>query len=250
MTDVPELPGRIALVFGGSRGIGRASAERLSADGFDVILTYRSNPDAASDVVRTIRASGRKADAVKVDVCDEAAVRSVFRTVAAAPGRLEAVVYSAGITADGLLATMSLESWNKVIRTNLTGAFFAARQSVKAMRKTGGSIVLVSSTSGLSGQPGQGNYSASKGGINALTQSLAKEVARSGIRVNAVAPGFTETDMLRQMDAKARAAYVGMIPLGRVAQPDEIASAVAFLAGRASSYITGQILAVDGGITA
>ncbi|KJC65435.1 SDR family oxidoreductase [Agreia bicolorata] len=239
-----------ALVFGGSRGIGRAAAERLSVSGLTAVITYRSDATAAQDVVMTIRNNGGRAHALQVDVRDESAVRTVFRSVAVMDGVLQTVVYSAGITSDGLLATMSADSWASVLDTNLTGAFYVARQSVKAMRKTGGSIVLVSSTSGISGQPGQGNYSASKGGINALTQSLAKEVAGLGIRVNAVAPGFTDTDMLRRMDAKARAEYAAHIPLGRMGEPQEIAHAIAFLAGPQSSYITGQVLAVDGGITA
>jgi 3-oxoacyl-[acyl-carrier protein] reductase len=240
----------IALVFGGSRGIGRAAAERLAENGLTVVITYRADETAAHDVLASIRRAGGTAHALRVDVCDEAAVRGVFRSVAAVHGSLHSVVYSAGITSDGLLATMSADSWARVIDTNLTGAFYVARQSVKAMRKTGGSLVLISSTSGVSGQPGQGNYSASKGGINALTQSLAKEVAGLGIRVNAVAPGFTDTDMLQRMDAKARAEYAARIPLGRVGEPREIAHAIAFLAGPNSSYTTGQILAVDGGITA
>lgn len=240
----------IALVFGGSRGIGRAAAERLAECGLAVVLAFRSDETAALDAVTSIRQAGGRAEALRADVCDEAAVRGAFRAVAAMEGVLSTVVFSAGVTSDGLLATMSAESWRRVIDTNLTGAFHVSRQSVKAMRKTGGSIVLVSSTSGISGQPGQGNYSASKGGINALTQSLAKEVAGLGIRVNAVAPGFTDTDMLRRMDAKARAEYAALIPLGRVADPREVAFAIEFLAGPQSSYTTGQILAVDGGITA
>jgi 3-oxoacyl-[acyl-carrier protein] reductase len=240
----------IALVFGASRGIGRAAAERLAESGLTVVVAYRSDETAARAVVAGIRGAGGRAEALQADVSDEAAVRAAFRVVAGMDGALRTVVFSAGVTSDGLLATMSAESWARVIDTNLTGAFHVSRQAVKAMRKTGGSIVLVSSTSGISGQPGQGNYSASKGGINALTQSLAKEVAGLRIRVNAVAPGFTDTDMLRRMDAAARAQHAARIPLGRVGEPREIAHAIAFLAGPQSSYTTGQILAVDGGITA
>lgn len=214
------------------------------------MIFYRQDDEGAAGTVEAIRELGRRALAVRVDVSVEADVRAAFRTVLKDFGRIGSVVYSSGITADGLLATMSLNNWERVISTNLTGAFLVCRESVKALRKTGGSIVLISSTSGISGQPGQANYSATKGGINALTQSMAKEMASFGIRVNAVAPGFTNTDMLKQMDARARREYTQHIPLQRIGEPPhEIAAAVAFLVGHQSSYITGQVLAVDGGLT-
>lgn len=247
MLDVEPSP--ITLVVGASRGIGKACALELARNGHDIVIFYRQDDEGAAGTVEAIRELGRRALAVRVDVSVEADVRAAFRTVLKDFGRIGSVVYSSGITADGLLATMSLNNWERVISTNLTGAFLVCRESVKALRKTGGSIVLISSTSGISGQPGQANYSATKGGINALTQSMAKEMASFGIRVNAVAPGFTNTDMLKQMDARARREYTRHIPLQRIGEPHEIAAAVAFLVGHQSSYITGQVLAVDGGLT-
>ncbi|YCK81089.1 3-oxoacyl-ACP reductase FabG [Arthrobacter sp. D3-18] len=247
MLDVE--PSLITLVVGASRGIGKACALELARNDHDIVIFYRQDDEGAAGTVEAIRELGRRALAVRVDVSVEADVRAAFRTVLKDFGRIGSVVYSSGITADGLLATMSLNNWERVISTNLTGAFLVCRESVKALRKTGGSIVLISSTSGISGQPGQANYSATKGGINALTQSMAKEMASFGIRVNAVAPGFTNTDMLKQMDARARREYTQHIPLQRIGEPHEIAAAVAFLIGHQSSYITGQVLAVDGGLT-
>lgn len=247
MLDVELSP--ITLVVGASRGIGKACALELARSGHDIVIFYRQDDEGAAETVEAIQELGRRSLAVRVDVSVEAEVRAAFRAVLKDFGRIGSVVYSSGITADGLLATMSLNNWDRVISTNLTGAFLVCRESVKALRKTGGSIVLISSTSGISGQPGQANYSATKGGINALTQSMAKEMASFGIRVNAVAPGFTNTDKLKQMDARARREYTQHIPLQRIGEPHEIAAAVAFLIGHQSSYITGQVLAVDGGLT-
>jgi 3-oxoacyl-[acyl-carrier protein] reductase len=250
-TDHAARTRPVALITGASRGIGQAAAVAMAEAGYDIVGFSRSGDTDSSETAAKVDLAGGTYTAHKVDVSVEADVRSAFRSFLAATGRrLDAVVVSAGITADGLAATMAADRFDSVIAVNLRGTFLVCREAVMAMRKSGGAIVLLSSTSGVSGQAGQINYSASKGGVNAMTQSLAKEVAGLGIRVNAVAPGFTDTDMFRRMDAKARNGLTQHIPLQRVAHPDEVAKAIRFLATRESSYITGQILPVDGGLTA
>lgn len=241
----------LALVTGASRGIGSATAVALAQAGYDVVGWFQSNSDAARRTALEVEGCGAQFHPRSVDVADEDAVRAGFRAIRkdlAAP--LRAVVCAAGITRDGLAGTMSTEVFDSVVATNLRGSFLVSRESIKAMRREGGSIVLVSSVAGLSGQPGQANYSASKGGVNAMTQALAKEGARLGIRVNAVAPGYTETDMYMAMDPSARARATELVPLGRAGSPAEVAAAIRFLVEDTSSYITGHILPVDGGMTA
>ncbi|MCL2089828.1 MAG: 3-oxoacyl-ACP reductase FabG [Micrococcales bacterium] len=241
---------RTVLVTGGSRGIGRACAVGLASHGWNVVIAYREAEAEAAATVDAVRADGGYASAYQVDVASEEEVRSLFRAIRAEQPRLEAVVSNAGITNDGLVAMMSLHTWENVIRTNLTSAFLIARESLKAMRHGGGSVVFMSSVSGLRGQPGQANYSASKGGLNALTRTLAREAAAQNIRVNAVAPGFTRTDMIRKVPKDVCDQMQSLIPLGRFARPEEVAAAVRFLVGPDSSYITGQVLTVDGGLSA
>ncbi len=238
----------VALVTGGSRGIGAATARCLAAWGANVILTYRNKEEQAVLVAEGIRDMGCRAEVVSADIREESQVLSLFKYIRENFGRLDAAVLNSGITSDGLLATMGQAKWNDVISTNLTGNFLCAREATKVMLGTGGSIVLVSSTSGVAGRPGQGNYAASKGGIIALAKSLAQEVGRHGIRVNAVAPGFIETDMVRRVSRSVIAEAVSAIDLGRLGRPDEVAQAICFLASPVSSYITGKVLTVDGGM--
>lgn len=239
------------FITGVSRGIGRAAAVELAEHGYDIAGFYHSDSLAAAETVRLVLDSGRRCDVRQVDISDEQQVITGFRALQSEFCRNPAgIVVSAGITGDGLVATMSTDTFDRVIGTNLRGAFLVCRQAFRAMRRTGGSIVLVSSVAGISGQAGQANYSASKGGLNAMTQALAKEGARLGIRVNAVAPGYTDTAMFQVMGSRMREELVSRVPLGRAAQPVEVARVIRFLVSEDASYVTGQIVAVDGGLTA
>ncbi len=243
-------PERSVVVTGGSRGIGRACVETLADAGWHVVVVFRRAADEAAQVVQAVEDRGGSASAMQTDVSSEADVRELFRKVRVEHPRLAGVVSNAGVTRDGLTPMMSLATWNTVVETNLTSSFLVARESMKAMRRTGGSLVFMSSVSGLRGQVGQANYAASKGAVNAMTRALAREGAPAGLRVNAVAPGFTDTEMVRRMPRGDLARLVDAVPLRRMAQPREVASLVQFLLGDDASYITGQIISVDGGLTA
>ncbi|MEZ3157529.1 3-oxoacyl-ACP reductase FabG [Microbacterium sp. BWR-S6Y] len=243
-------PERSVVVTGGSRGIGRACVETLADAGWHVVVVFRRAADEAAQVVQAVEDRGGSASAMQTDVSSEADVRELFRKVRVEHPPLAGVVSNAGLTRDGLTPMMSLATWNTVVETNLTSSFLVARESMKAMRRTGGSLVFMSSVSGLRGQVGQANYAASKGAVNAMTRALAREGAPAGLRVNAVAPGFTDTEMVRRMPRGDLARLVDAVPLGRMAQPREVASLVQFLLGDDASYITGQIISVDGGLTA
>lgn len=237
---------KIALVTGGSRGIGRACALKLAEAGFDVVINYAGNVDAANKTVEEIKALGVNAEAFKFDISNNEEVSDAINKIVEKYGRIDVLVNNAGITRDGLLMRMSKENWDAVINTNLTGAYNVTQPVVKIMMKQrSGAIVNMASIVGIYGNAGQANYAAAKAGLIGFTKSLAKEFASRNIRVNAVAPGFIQTDMTKGLDSEKITEH---IPLKRLGEPDDIANAVKFLAVDAS-YITGQVLQVDGGLT-
>ncbi len=241
---------RVALVTGGSRGIGRAIAERLAAQGHRVAVNYIANDQAAAEVVAGIESGGGTALAVKADVGDASAVAEMFEMIQQEMGPVEILVNNAGITRDGLLMRMGDDDWDGVIQTNLRSVFVCCKAAMRGMlRARWGRIINVSSVAGVSGNPGQANYAAAKAGVIGFTKSLAKEVGSRGITVNAVAPGFIETDMTAALGDEAGAAAANQITLGRLGRPEEVASVVGYLASADASYITGQTVVVDGGLT-
>ncbi|MEX0797090.1 MAG: 3-oxoacyl-[acyl-carrier-protein] reductase [Acidimicrobiia bacterium] len=241
---------RVALVTGGSRGIGRSIALRLAADGLVVVVNYSANSSAAADVVAQIESAGGRAMSAQADVSDPVQVDALFDLVATELGTVDVLVNNAGITKDNLLLRMSHEDFDSVIQTNLRSAFLCTKASLRGMLKAKwGRIISIASVAGISGNAGQANYAASKGGMIAFAKSIAKEVGSRGITSNVVAPGYIETDMTDALDDSVKESASAGIALGRFGQPEEVAEAVGFLASDASSYITGQVLAVDGGIT-
>ncbi|REB13093.1 SDR family oxidoreductase [Cutibacterium acnes] len=240
--------GSVAFVSGASRGIGAACATALAAAGCNLAITYRRKENEAAQIAESIEAIGRQCITMQMDVTDENQVTRAFRIIRQHYGRLDAAVLNSGITSDGHLATMSRSKWSSVIDTNLTGTFLCTREATKAMYSSGGSIVMVASTSGVAGRPGQANYAASKGGIVAMMKTLAPEVAAKNVRVNAVAPGFIHTDMVAAVPKAALAQAIQHIPMGRLGLAQEVASAVTFLASPLAAYITGKTLTIDGGM--
>lgn len=244
-----NFSGSNVLVTGASRGIGAEIAKTLANFGLKVWINYRSGLEAAEAVKAEIEATGGQAAIIKADVTDEEQFNALFKTIVEADGQLSYLVNNAGITRDKLAIRMSVEDFNAVISANLTSAFIGCKGALKTMgKKKFGSIVNISSIVGEMGNPGQTNYSASKGGLNAMTKSFAKEAAARGIRYNAVTPGFIQTDMTDELKEEVKAQYEKNIPLSRFGQPKEIADAVAFLLSDHSSYITGEILKVNGGL--
>ena len=244
------LEGKIAVVTGASRGIGRAIAETLAAEGATVVVNYQSNAEAAEAVVSAITAAGGRAVAIRADVSDTAAAEGLIKAAIDAFGHIDIVVNNAGTTRDTLLLSMKEEQWDVVLSTNLKSVFNVCKAAARPMlrRKQGGRIINISSVSGIVGQPGQTNYAASKAGIIGFSKSLAKELGTRGITVNVVAPGFVLTDLTAGLSDELVQQTLGYIPLGRWGQAQEIAHAVAFLASDRASYITGEVLRVDGGI--
>lgn len=244
-----KLDGEIALVTGGSRGIGRACAIALGQAGAEVIVNYVSSPDKAEEVCSVIRAAGGKASSVKFDVASPTEIQSALEGILKEKKRIGILVNNAGIAHDGLMMRYAVDDWDRVVNTNLRGAFIVSQAVVRGMMKERkGSIIHMSSIVGVTGNAGQAAYCAAKAGLIGLTKSMAKELASRNIRVNAVAPGYIQTDMTDALNADQKAGVLSHIPLGRVGTPEEIAHAVVFLASPASSYVTGQTLLVDGGM--
>jgi 3-oxoacyl-[acyl-carrier protein] reductase len=242
-----DLSGRIALVTGASRGIGRAIAAKLAAQGATVVAAAREQNAAAT--VDEITAAGGKAEVASVDVSDAAAIDALVAGTLARHGRIDILVNNAGIAKDQLMLRMKREDWDAVIATNLTAAFALTQAVLKPMiRQKSGRIVCISSVVGQSGNAGQANYAASKAGLIGFAKAVAQEVASRHITVNVVAPGLIETDMTRAITGDAREEWAAKIPLKRLGTPDDIAAAVCFLASHEASYITGQVLAVNGGM--
>ncbi|MEZ3434891.1 MAG: 3-oxoacyl-[acyl-carrier-protein] reductase [Lachnospiraceae bacterium] len=243
------LKGKAALVTGASRGIGSEIAKRFAAEGAAVIINFNGSKDRAEKVKREIEAAGGAAALYQWDVSDYGACETAMQAIIKEYGRLDILVNNAGITRDGLLMKMSEEDFDSVISTNLKGAFHTIRFASRQMlRQKSGRIINISSVSGIAGNAGQANYAAAKAGLIGLTKTAAKELASRGITVNAIAPGFIDTEMTAGLSDKIREMAAAQIPLGAFGKPEDVAAAAAFLASEEAGYITGQVLHVDGGM--
>ncbi|MGN0485127.1 MAG: 3-oxoacyl-[acyl-carrier-protein] reductase [Lachnospiraceae bacterium] len=240
---------KVALVTGASRGIGKAIAQRLASDGFFVVVNFNGSADAAASVVKEIEENGGEAVTYQCSVADFTAVETMIKDIIKTYGSLDVLVNNAGITKDNLIMRMNEEDFDSVIATNLKGTFNTIKHTARQMLKQkAGAIINIASVSGVLGNAGQANYSASKAGVIGLTKAVARELASRHIRVNAVAPGFVETEMVEKMPEAALEEGKKQIPFGTLAKPEDIAAAVSFFASEQASYITGQVLCVDGGM--
>lgn len=245
-----NLSGKTALVTGASRGIGRAVALRLAAEGAAVAVNYSGSAEKAAEVVAEITGAGGQAFAVQANVAEQAAVQAMFEQIFERFGSLDILVNNAGITQDALLIGMKEEQFDRVIAANLKGSYLCMQLAAKKMiRQRSGRIINISSYSGLHGNAGQMNYAASKAGVIGMTKTAARELGGRGITVNAIAPGFIDTDMTAALSEKSKDAILSQVPLLRMGKAEEIAGAVAFFAGEDAAYITGQVLSVDGGLS-
>jgi len=246
---VIDLSGKCAVVTGGSRGIGRAIALRLAEQGANVAFSFKGNAEAAHATQADIAALGRQAVAIQADVSQPESADALIREALEFLGRVDILVNNAGITRDDLIMRMSIDAWREVIDTNLSGAFYATKAVTRPMlRARSGRIINITSVSGQAGQMGQANYSSAKAGLIGLTKATARELASRGITVNAVAPGFVVTELTQDLPQELKDELIRRTPLGRFGETTEIASAVAFLASDEAAFITGQVLAVDGGL--
>ena len=248
MLNTKALSGKFALVTGASRGIGKEIAIELSNQGAEVIINYSSSDEKAEEVINSIKNAGGKAHKLKFDVSKEESVSSAFEEILKIGGSIDILINNAGITRDGLLMRMKSQQWDEVLNTNLKGVFLCTKYASKyMMKKRSGSIVNVSSVVGIIGNPGQANYSAAKAGVIGFTKTCAKEFASRGINVNAIAPGFIETEMTEKLNTEE---IIKAIPLGKLGSCSQIANLVSFLvSSNAGSYITGQTISIDGGMS-
>lgn len=244
-----KLQGKVAVVTGASRGIGRAIAVELADQGATIIVNYAGNQDAANETVKLITAKGGVADLYQADVSNGDDINKMFKEILARYGKVDILVNNAGITRDNLLMRMKEDDWDKVISTNLKGVYNCTKAVCRSMMKQkSGKIINIASVVGQTGNAGQSNYAAAKAGVIGFTKSMAKELASRGINVNAIAPGYIKTDMTAALSSETKDEFIKVIPLGREGFPSDVAKAVLFLASDDSNYITGQVLNVDGGM--